>query len=176
MSDSHRRSAPSSCALVLAKMLRIPLGMRPLFASTRASRGWHISSGRTAHLRLQSVPDRSLRTLVVTPGNVPSYEGRLISNTLRREVLDYMLLWSAPFDTEFIVEAAARNRLGLPDEWRRVDTLPWARTRLRGPRDYKLPTLLTHNRFRTHEHHRALADAAGEHQGRARVSIMPILT
>jgi DNA-binding response OmpR family regulator len=27
------------------------MGMRPLFASTRASRAWYISSGRTAHLR-----------------------------------------------------------------------------------------------------------------------------
>ncbi len=35
----------------LAKMLRIPMGMRPLFPSTRASRAWHISSGRIAHLR-----------------------------------------------------------------------------------------------------------------------------
>ena len=29
------------------------MGMRPLFASTRASRAWHISSGRTAHLRFR---------------------------------------------------------------------------------------------------------------------------
>ena len=32
-------------------MLRIPTGMRPLFASTRASRSRSISSGKTTHLR-----------------------------------------------------------------------------------------------------------------------------
>jgi len=35
----------------VAKMLDIPAGMPPLFATTRASRSWRISSGRTAHLR-----------------------------------------------------------------------------------------------------------------------------
>ena len=34
-------------------MLHIPTGMRPLFASTTASRPWHISSGRIAHLRFK---------------------------------------------------------------------------------------------------------------------------
>jgi len=34
-----------------ATMLNIPPGMPPLVARTRASRSWHISSGRIAHLR-----------------------------------------------------------------------------------------------------------------------------
>jgi len=35
---------------VVAKILDIPTGMPPSFATTRASRSWHISSSRTAHL------------------------------------------------------------------------------------------------------------------------------
>jgi len=38
-------------------MLDIPPGMPPLVARTRASRSWHISSGRIAHLRWQDGPD-----------------------------------------------------------------------------------------------------------------------
>jgi len=51
MRDSHRRSAPSPCAPARRRMLDIPPGMPALFRSTGASSSWHISSGRTAHLR-----------------------------------------------------------------------------------------------------------------------------
>ncbi len=68
---------------------------------------------------------------------------------------------NAPFDAEFLAEAAGRHGITLPGTWRCIDTLPWARSRLKGLKDYKLPTLLTHIRFKPKGHHRALADAEG---------------
>jgi len=51
------------------------MGMRPLFASTRASRAWHISSGRTTHLNLHFSPAFCCGRRCTAPSGVFSLRG-----------------------------------------------------------------------------------------------------
>jgi hypothetical protein len=65
MSDSRRRSAPISWALAVAKMLDVPKGTTPLFATARPSGSRHISSDRATHLRRPDLRGRPAGVPVV---------------------------------------------------------------------------------------------------------------